>query len=80
MKQPIEADFEVQVRDADVEITFTPMKWHYSFRLRSDRLSVSPKVRVQHAITDDDGDYALGEVEAMAFRVACAAIKAQSAS
>jgi hypothetical protein len=80
VKQPIEADFDVQIRDADVEITFTPMTWHYSFRLRSDRLSVSPKARVRYDITDDAGDYALGEVEAMAFRVACAAIKAQSAS
>ena len=77
MKQPIEADYDVQVSDADVEITFKPMMWHYSFRLRPDRRSVSPKAMVRQAITDDAGNYALSEVEAMAFRVACAAIKAR---
>jgi hypothetical protein len=78
VKLPIEADFEVQVRDADVKITFKPMMSHYSFRLRADRRSVSPRASVRHAKTGDASDYALGEVEAMAFRVACAAIKARA--
>jgi hypothetical protein len=78
VKQPIEADFDVQIRDADVEITFKPMMCHYSFRLRADRRGVSPRARVQHTRTGDAGDYASGDVEAMAFRVACAAIKARA--
>jgi len=76
VKQPVEADFDIQVRDAEVEITFKPMMCRYSFRLRADRGSVSPRARVRHAKTGDTGDYASGDVEAMAFRVACAAIKA----
>jgi hypothetical protein len=78
VKQPIEADFDVQVRDADVEITFKPMMSRYSFRLRADRRGVSPRARVRHAGTGNGGDYASGDVEAMAFRVACAAINARA--
>jgi len=76
VKQPVEADFDIQVRDAEVEITFKPMMCRYYFRLRADRGSVSPLARVRYAKTGDTGDYASGDVEAMAFRVACAAIKA----
>jgi hypothetical protein len=76
VKQPIEADFDIQVRDAEVEITFKPMMSHYSFPLLSGRHRVSPRASVRHAKTGDIGDYALGDVEAMAFRLACAAIKA----
>ena len=76
MKQPVEADFDIQVHDAEVEITFKPMMCRYYFRLRADRGGVFPRARVRHAKTGDTGDYASGDVEAMAFRVACAAIKA----
>lgn len=74
MKQPIEADFDIQVRDAEVQITFRPMMSHYSFPLLPDR-RVSPRVSVRHANTGDRGEYASGDVEALAFRLACAAIK-----
>ena len=37
MKQPIEADFDILIRDADVEITFKPMMSHYSFPLLAER-------------------------------------------
>ena len=37
---------------------------------------MSLRERAFHAKTGDTGDYASGDVEAMAFRVACAAIKA----
>ena len=75
MKQPIEADFDIQVRDAEVEITFRPMMSQYLFPLLPDRRSVSPRASVQHANTSDTGEYAWGDVEALAFRLACAAIK-----
>ncbi len=75
MKQPIEADFDIQIRDADVEITFKPMMRHYSFPLLAERRRVSPRASVRHAKTGDTGDYASGDVEALAFRLACAAIK-----
>ena len=75
MKQPIEADFDSQIRDDDVEITFKPMMSHYSFPLWADRRGVCPRANVRHAKTGDASDYASGDVEAMAFRVACAAIK-----
>ena len=57
MKQPIEADFNIQVRDAEVQITFRPMMSHYSFPLLPDR-RVSPRVSVRHANTGDRGEYA----------------------
>jgi hypothetical protein len=76
VKQPVEADFTVQISDAAVEITFKPIMSHYSFPLVAGHRKVSPRARVRHARTGPTDDYALGEVEAMAFRVACAAIKA----
>jgi hypothetical protein len=78
VKQPIEADFDVQISDTTVEITFKPIMSHYSFPLLAERRSVRPKANVRYANTGDAGDYALGEVEAMSFRVACAAIKARA--
>jgi hypothetical protein len=72
VKQPIEADFDVQVRDADVKIIFRPMMSHYSFPLVANRRSISPRASVRQG---DTGGYSSGDVEAMAFRVACAAIK-----
>jgi hypothetical protein len=75
VKQPIKADFDIQVRDAEVQITFRPMMRHYSFPLLPDRRNVSPRASVRHANTGDRGEYASGDVEALAFRLACAAIK-----
>jgi hypothetical protein len=71
VKQPIEADFDVQVRGSNVELTFKPTTSHYSFPLR--HRGISPRAKVRHAKTV--GEYALGDVEAMAFRVASAAAK-----
>ncbi len=75
MKQPIENDFDVQNHDAGVDVTFRPTKSQYSFLLLTDRRSVSPRASVRHGKCGDTGDYASGDVEATAFRVACAAIK-----
>lgn len=74
VKQPIEADFDIQIRNANVEIIFKPMMSHYSFPLLKSR-KVSPRASVRHVTTGDTGDYAPGDVEALAFRLACAAIK-----
>jgi len=75
VKQPIEADFDVQISDAAVEMTFKPTMSHYSFALLAGHRKVSPRARVRYADTGDTGDYAFGDVEALAFRLACAAIK-----
>jgi hypothetical protein len=71
VKQPIETDFDVQNHDAGVDVTFRPTESQYSFLL----LALSPRACVRHGKTGDTGDYAAGDVEATAFRVACAAIK-----
>ena len=78
MKQPIESDFDVRNHDAGVDVTFKPTDSQYSFVLLADRGSLSPRASVRHGKTGDTGDtgdYASGDVEATAFRVACAAIK-----
>jgi len=72
MKQPIESDFDVRNHDAGVDVTFKPTDSQYSFVLLADRRSLAS---VRHGKTGDTGDYASGDVEATAFRVACAAIK-----
>jgi hypothetical protein len=41
VKQPIEADFDVQNHDAGVGVTFRPTESKYSFVLLADRRSVS---------------------------------------
>ena len=74
MKQPIENDFDVRNHDAGVDVTFRPTDSQYSFVLLADRRSLSPRASVRHGKIGD-GDYASGDVEATAFRVACAAIK-----
>ena len=77
MKQPIESDFDVRNHDAGVDVTFKPTDSQYSFVLLADRRSLSPQASVRHGKTGDTGDYASGDVEATAFRVACAAIKSR---
>jgi len=75
VKPPTEADFNIQIHDASVEVTFKPMTSYYSFPLLAGRRKVSPRAKARHAKTGDAGDYASGEVEALAYRLACAAIK-----
>jgi hypothetical protein len=80
VKRPMEADFDVQVREGHVEVIFRPTDSHFSFGILVDpkdiaqfgRLSQSPNVR--HAKRGDIGDYSSSEVQAMAFRLAFAAI------
>ena len=76
----MEADFDVQVREGGVDVTFRPTESHYSYGLLVDpydiarlgHLSRSPNAR--HAKTGDTGEYPSGDVEATAFRLASAAI------
>jgi hypothetical protein len=75
VKQPIENDLDVQNHDAGGDVTFRPTESQYSFVLLGDRRSLPPRASVRHGKTGDTGDYASGDVEATAFRVACAAIK-----
>jgi hypothetical protein len=80
VKQPMEADFDVQVLEGHVAVTFRPTESHYSYGVLVDlkdiaqfgRLSRSANVR--HAKTGDTGDYSASEVDAMAFQLASAAI------
>src|SRR5665811_223009 len=79
VKQPMEADFDVQVREGHVEVLFRPTESHMSFGILVDpkdiarlgRLSRSANVR--HA-KGDTGDYTASDVEGMAFQLASAAI------
>ena len=80
MKQPVGNDFEVTVTGAGVEVIFKPTNSHYSYnRLVDDRDiarfgPISP-ARVRHAgRTGDTGDYSSADVEAMALRLAAAAV------
>jgi hypothetical protein len=80
VKQPMEADFDVQVLEGHVEVIFRPMHSYFTYGILVDhedieqygRLSRSANVR--HAKTGDTGDYSASEVEAMAFQLASAAI------
>jgi hypothetical protein len=75
VKQPIENDFDIRNHDTGVDVPFRPTESQYSFVLLADRRSLSPRASVRHGKTGDTGDYASGDVEATAFRIACAAIK-----
>ena len=69
MKQPTEADFDVEVDDAGVHVLFRPTESHYDYPVLADGgLSLSPTVL--HAKTGDTGDYVSTYVKAMADEVA----------
>ncbi len=80
MKAPRKSDYDVEVIEASVHVTFKPTDSHYTYlRLadpadvaREGPLSRSPKVR--HANTGDIVGYDEREVEAMAFSLASAAV------
>jgi hypothetical protein len=81
MRQPTEADFDVEVTEAAVNVTFRPSKTHITFNLLADPKDiakfgpVSPDPLVRHAgPTGDTGDYAQQEVLTMAHQLAAAAL------
>ena len=85
-KTPHETDFDVHVGEAGVNVIFKPTESHYSYRLLADDKDIArfgPVAReplVRHAKTNDTGQYPSGEVEAMAFRLACEAVSSARAS
>ena len=66
MKQPTEADLDIEIRDADEPLLVS---------IAAKRRKVSARANVRHVKTGDAGDYASGDIEALAFRLACVAIK-----
>jgi hypothetical protein len=77
---PLETDYELQLLDGGVRVTFRPTESEFTYRQLADPvdiaregpLSRSPNVR--HANTGDTGSYDEREVEAVAFRLACVAV------
>jgi hypothetical protein len=80
MKRPREDDFEINVTGAGVEVIFRPTKSHYSYNRLVDekdiaRFGLISPARVQHAgPTGDTAEYDWADVEAMALRLASAAV------
>jgi hypothetical protein len=76
--QPLEADYEIEVFDGGVRVTFRPTASEFTYQqladpddmVREGPLSRSPNVR--HA--GDTGRYDGREVEALAFRLASGAV------
>jgi hypothetical protein len=73
MPQPCEADFNIELLDGGVRVTFRPTTSEFTYRQLADPddiaregpLSRPPNVR--HAQTGDTGGYDEREVEALAF-------------
>jgi hypothetical protein len=82
MKHPVESDFHVTVLDAGVTVTFKPTNSVYSFYRLADsetvaRLGPVSLGRIRHAgPSGDTEDYASGEVQEMAQRLASENAKA----
>ena len=74
MKQPTEADFDVEVDDAVVHVVFRPTESYYDYYLLADGGVSRPPI-IRHAKTGDTGDYAESEVKAMAYEVAEAKLR-----
>ena len=80
MKRPTENDFEIKVASG-VEAIFKPTNSHYSFNRLVDEKDIArfgpiSPARVRHAgPTGDTGDYDSADVEAMAPRLASAAVR-----
>jgi hypothetical protein len=70
VKKPSERDFDIEINEGDVKVTFRPTKSEYTFALLADRHSLSQSPSVRHAKTGDTGDYVESEVRAMAFSLA----------
>jgi hypothetical protein len=72
MKHPREEDYEVEVQKGDnVVVIFKPTGRHYDFSFLIDGSLNAPKVVKQ----GDVGDYLMSEVDALARRLASAAVR-----
>jgi hypothetical protein len=77
VSHPVEANFYVQVSDAEVEVTFAHTRSRYIYSRLVDTVDLlSPNPVVRHAGRRCDiGDYEPAEVQAMAHRVALATMR-----
>jgi hypothetical protein len=78
VRHPIEANFYVNVSDADVEVIFAPTqsRYNYSRLVEAGTGLLAPTPVVRHAgRRGDTGDYEATEVQAMAYRVALATMR-----
>jgi hypothetical protein len=81
MKRPTESDFEINVMGAGVEAIFEPTRSHYSYNRLVDEKDIArfgpiSPARVRHGgPTGDTADYDSADVEAMALRLASAAVQ-----
>jgi hypothetical protein len=87
MKHPTPQDFAApEVGEAQVTIVFNPSNSHYTFNRLADPEDIAVHGplsggHVRHAgPTRDTGDYPESEVEAMAHKLASAAVTAQRAA
>jgi hypothetical protein len=75
-RHPIESNFYTSVSDAEIEVTFAPTRSLYVFSRVASQSSILADPVVHHlGKRGDTGDYAPGDVKAMACRVALATIK-----
>ena len=80
MKRPRESDFEIKVTGAGVEAIFKPTNSHYSYNRLIDEKDIArfgpiSHARVRHAgPTGDTAEYDSADAEAMALRLASAAV------
>jgi hypothetical protein len=78
--QPREADYDVELLDGGVQVTFRPTSSEFTYRQLADPADIaregplSRSPNVCHAKTGDTGSYDEREVEAMAFRLASVAV------
>jgi hypothetical protein len=85
-KHPSEADFEVKISEATVEVLFKPTRSHYTFGRFVERKDIlefgplSPDPRIRHAGPHGStGAYLASEILAMAFRLALFRLASEAA-
>jgi len=80
MKVPTDADFEIQVQESGVNVTFIPTQSHYSYNFVRDPEDIAHCGALslgheRHAgPTGDTDQYRSDEVQAWAHRLALAAV------
>lgn len=77
MKQPTEEDFDVRVTDVGVDVFFKPAMSHFHYVFLTDPKDIARWGRLsdtRHTRTDT-GEYLWTDVEAIAFRLASAAVE-----
>jgi hypothetical protein len=77
MKHPKEEDFDVQVTEAGVDVLFRPTMSRFPYGLSTDPGDIARWGRLSDTrnATTDTGEFIWTDVEAIAFRLASAAIE-----